>query len=51
MVKSIDGNGKPTAWEAADFPPPVTDEHINELIYAALGPIEALVDEINGEVI
>lgn len=51
VVKSIDGNGKPTAWEAADFPPPVTDEHINELIYAALGPIEALVDEINGEVI
>lgn len=37
VVKEVDENGKPIAWEAVDFPAPVTDEHINELINQALG--------------
>ena len=37
VVKSVDENGKPTKWEAADFP---SDEHINSLIDAKLGVIE-----------
>ena len=36
-VSAVDDSGKPTAWEAVDFP---TDEHINGLINTALGVVE-----------
>lgn len=40
-VKAIDASGKPTAWEAANMPSVVTDEHINSLIDAKLRTFQA----------
>lgn len=42
-IAKVDDTGVPTAWEAVDMPETVTDDHINELIDAALGEI------VNGE--
>lgn len=39
-ITAVDENGNPTAWEAADMPSDVTDDHINSPIDAKLGVIE-----------
>ena len=39
-ITAVDDSGKPTAWEAADMPRDVTDDHINSMIDAKLGVIE-----------
>ena len=43
VVKSVDANGKPTAWECVDLP---SDDHINALIDEKLGDIETALNSI-----
>lgn len=45
VVKSVDADGKPTVWEAADLP---SDDHINSLIDAKLGTTFTEIDTLLG---
>lgn len=59
VVKSVDENGKPTEWNVVDMPSKLSDftndlySPDNKIPYDCLdlSEVEAIVDDINGEVV